>query len=149
MPNPFTTDFLLSLDVTIGFKSDTFVVQETQGLIHVPMYRKGNIATNSTVGCILHTGTADYSDFVISPHVQLVTFPINSTQASQCLYVHVYMYLFMYVCMYLSIYLCIYVCMNVHVYVCMYVCNYVCNYVCTYVCTYVYVCMYVCTYVCM
>ena len=79
MPNPFTIDFLFSLGVTIGFKSDTFVVQETQGLIHVPIYRRGNIATNSTVSCILHTGTANSSDFVISP--QLVTFPIYSTQA--------------------------------------------------------------------
>ena len=79
MPNLFTVDFLFSLGVTIGFKSDTIVVKETQGLILVPMYRYGNITTKTTVKCVLHTETANSSDFVIIP--QLVVFPINSTQA--------------------------------------------------------------------
>ena len=112
MPNPFTIDFLLSLGVTIGFKSDTIVVQETQGLIHVPMYRYGNITTNSTVTCVLHTGTADSSDFVISPQLQnVVMFPINSTQAGQRMYQFIYvcMYVYMYVCTCMYVYICMYV----------------------------------------
>ena len=148
MPNPFTIDFLLSLGVTIGLISDTIVVQEPQGLIHVPMYRYGNITTKSIVKCVVHTGTANSSDFVILQ--RLVVFPINSTQAGQCMYMYVCIYLCMYLCtsqyMYVSMYLhvCMYECMNV----CMYICMYVCMYVCMYMYLFMYVSMYITVHVC-